>query len=128
MQINTTPQILVVDDMRDIRKIVQNFLQKMGFTRISEAEDGLQAIKHLEAGEFGLIIADWNMPNMNGLELLDAVRNNDNWKNIPFIMLTAEASKDNIVLAALHNVTDYIVKPFTANVLREKVLKILSKK
>ena len=111
--------------MRDIRKIVQSFLQKMGYKHIYEAENGRVAIKFLESDTIDLIIADWNMPIMNGLELLDEVRKSDDWKSIPFIMLTAEAKKENVVLALMHEVSDYIVKPFTANVLREKVMKVM---
>jgi two-component system chemotaxis response regulator CheY len=116
---------LIVDDEVVIRKIIANFLKKAGYVHFDTAEDGVQAIEALKNNEIDIIIADWNMPNLNGLALLDRVRENERWKKIPFIMLTAEAHEDNVMVAGLHKATDYIVKPFTADTLLKKVAKAL---
>jgi two-component system chemotaxis response regulator CheY len=113
--------VLVVDDFNTMRKIVRNGLKQIGFTNITEAEDGVKALEKLNAGEFKLIVSDWNMPNMMGIDLLKAVRTEEKLKDIPFLMITAEGKKENVLEAAKAGVSNYIVKPFTAEALQEKL-------
>lgn len=120
--------LLVVDDFATMRRIVSNLLREAGITNITEAEDGTEALRKLENGNFKFIISDWNMPNMNGLELLKAVRSSPQLQHLPFLLITAEARKDNIVDAAQAGADGYIVKPFTANILNEKIMMILKRK
>ena len=121
---NTDMKILVVDDFSTMRRIVRNILKQLSFTTIEEAEDGDVAFEKLKADEFDFIISDWNMPNMTGLDLLKAVRSSDKLKDTPFLLITAESEKENIVQAAQAGVNDYIVKPFTADVLQAKINRI----
>lgn len=116
--------ILVVDDFAAMRRIVKTSLRQLGFENISEAEDGQAALAKLEVGRYRLIISDWNMPNMMGIDLLKAVRANDKLKEIPFLLVTAEAQKENIIEAAKAGVSNYIVKPFTAEILQTKLEQI----
>lgn len=116
---------LVVDDFSTMRRIVKNILRDMEFKNILEAEDGTAAIQVLSTQKVDLIVSDWNMPKMNGLELLKHVRSTENIKDIPFLMVTAEAQKENILEAVKAKVSNYIVKPFTAATLAEKLAKIL---
>ncbi len=118
--------VLVVDDMSTMRKMVRVCLKKLGFENVTEAEDGEIALEKLEDGEFKLIISDWNMPNMMGIDLLKIVRKNEKWKSIPFLMVTAEAQKDNIREATKEGVTNYIIKPLTPQVLQSKLEAIFS--
>ncbi|MBI9074740.1 MAG: chemotaxis response regulator CheY [Desulfatibacillum sp.] len=118
-------KVLVVDDFATMRRIVKNILKDIGFTNIAEAEDGAVALKHLQTGPVDLIICDWNMPNMSGLDLLKAVRADDKLKAIPFVMVTAEAQKTRVVEAVQAGVSNYIVKPFTADAVKEKLKKVL---
>ncbi len=120
--------ILVVDDFSTMRRIVKTCLKQIGFENITEAADGKEALTKLESTEFRLIVSDWNMPNMMGIELLRAVRGSDKLKTIPFIMVTAEGNKDNIIEAAKAGVSNYIVKPFTADVLQQKMEAVFNKK
>jgi len=120
--------ILVVDDFSTMRRIVKTCLKQIGFENITEASDGKEALTKLESSEFRLIVSDWNMPNMMGIELLRAVRGSDKLKTIPFIMVTAEGNKDNIIEAAKAGVSNYIVKPFTADVLQQKMEAVFNKK
>jgi two-component system chemotaxis response regulator CheY len=120
--------LLVVDDFATMRRIVSNLLRESGAVHITEAENGAEALRKLEAGHFKLVVSDWNMPNMNGLELLQAVRNSPQLKDLPFLLVTAEARKENIVDAALAGADGYIVKPFTAATLNEKIMMILKRK
>jgi two-component system chemotaxis response regulator CheY len=113
--------ILVVDDFSTMRKIVRNCMKQLGFTNITEAEDGVQALEKLKTDTFKLIISDWNMPNMMGIDLLKAVRSSDDYKKIPFLMVTAESKKENVIEAAKAGVSNYIIKPFTADSLKEKL-------
>ncbi len=113
--------ILVVDDFSTMRRIVKNCLKQLGFNNITEAEDGAVALEKLNVGEFKFIVSDWNMPNMMGIDLLKAVRASDDLKHIPFLMVTAEAQKENILEAAKAGVSNYIIKPFTADLLTEKM-------
>ncbi len=118
--INKTIKILVVDDFATMRRIVKNILTQLGFTNIVEAEDGKQALGKVMEGDIDMIISDWNMPNMMGIDFLKAVRANPNTKAIPFLMVTAEANKENILAAVQAGVTNYVIKPFTAEVLEQK--------
>ncbi len=120
-------KILVVDDFSTMRRITKNILKQIGFENIEEAEDGAQAYAKLKMGGFGFVISDWNMPNMDGLDLLKAVRADPALKNIPFLMVTAEAEKDKVIEAIRSGVNNYVVKPFTAEVLKEKMDRIFEK-
>lgn len=117
-------RILVVDDFSTMRRIVRTLLKQLGYTNTEEAEDGNQALTKLRASKFDLVVSDWNMPNMTGLELLQAVRANATLKDLKFLMITAEALQENVVAAVQAGVTNYIVKPFTAETLKEKLDKI----
>ena len=121
--------ILVVDDFSTMRRIVKTCLRQLGFENITEAEDGTVALQRLKDGTpFALIISDWNMPNMMGIDLLKAVRANDSYKKIPFVMVTAEAQQENVIEAAKAGVSNYIVKPFTADMLQQKLEAVFAKK
>lgn len=119
---------LVVDDFSTMRRIVSNLLNQAGFGHVTEAEDGLEALRKMETGNFKFIVSDWNMPNMTGLELLKAVRSSPVLKHTPFLLITAEARKENIIDAAQAGADGYIVKPFTAAILSEKIEAILRRK
>lgn len=116
--------VLVVDDFSTMRRIVRNILRELGFKNIMEAENGAAAVTVLKNHEVDLIISDWNMPEMTGLELLKWVRGNARTKDLPFLMVTAEAQKENIVEAVKAKVSNYIIKPFTAATLQEKLQKM----
>lgn len=117
-------KILVVDDFSTMRRIVRNILKQLGFTNIEEAEDGDVALEKLKEGLFDFVITDWNMPNMTGLDLLKNIRADQKLKDTPVLIVTAEAEKENVVQAAQAGVNDYIVKPFTADVLQKKIERI----
>jgi two-component system chemotaxis response regulator CheY len=108
-----------------MRRILKNILKKIGFTQIIEADDGSNALKVLEKEKVDLVISDWNMPKMTGIEFLKAVRANTAFKDLPFLMVTAEAQKQNIIEAVQAGVSNYVVKPFTEEVITEKLAKIL---
>ncbi|HJW02140.1 MAG TPA: chemotaxis response regulator CheY [Azospira sp.] len=120
-------KFLVVDDFSTMRRIVRNLLKELGFTNVDEAEDGAIALQKLQAGGFDFVVSDWNMPNMDGLTLLQTIRATPNLKHLPVLMITAEAKKENIIAAAQAGASGYIVKPFTAAVLAEKLHKIFEK-
>lgn len=120
-------KILVVDDFSTMRRIVKNILKQLGYENIEEAEDGSQAYNKLKSGSFGFVVSDWNMPNMDGLELLKKVRSDPDLKDLPFLMVTAEAEKEKVIAAIKAGVSNYIVKPFTAEVLKEKMDRIFEK-
>lgn len=120
--------ILVVDDFSTMRRIVKTCLKQLGFENIQEAEDGQVALSKLQSSEFKLVVSDWNMPNMMGIDLLRAVRGDEKLKAIPFLMVTAEAQKENVLEAAKAGVSNYIVKPFTADQLQAKLEAIFNKK
>ena len=120
-------KFLVVDDFSTMRRIVRNLLKELGFNNVDEAEDGVAALARLNAGDIQFIVSDWNMPNMTGLELLRVVRSDDTLKALPLLMITAEAKKENIIEAAQAGASGYIVKPFTAATLEEKLNKIFEK-
>ncbi|MHA0913173.1 chemotaxis response regulator CheY [Kosakonia cowanii] len=120
-------RFLVVDDFATMRRIVRNLLKDLGFNRVEEAEDGLDALNKLREDAFDFVISDWNMPNMDGLQLLTEIRNDANLKTMPVLMVTAEAKKENIIAAAQAGASGYVVKPFTAATLEEKLNKIFEK-
>ena len=117
-------KILIVDDFATMRRIMKNILKQIGFTNIVEADDGTTALEELKKTTVDLIISDWNMPKMTGLDLLKSVRSTDGLKDIPFLMVTAEAQKQNVIDAVQAGVTNYVVKPFTAEAISEKLEKI----
>lgn len=117
-------KIMVVDDMSTMRRIVRNVLKQIGFTNVEEAENGKEALDKLKAESYGFVVSDWNMPVMTGIDMLRAIRADGALKDIPVLMVTAEAQKENIVEAVQAGVSNYIVKPFTAEALQEKMGKI----
>jgi len=117
-------RFLVVDDFSTMRRIVRNLLKELGFANVQEAEDGVDALAKLRAAEFDFVVTDWNMPNMTGIELLRAIRADAKLKHLPILMVTAEAKKENIIEAAQAGASGYVVKPFTAATLDEKLKKI----
>ena len=121
---NLKMRILVVDDFASMRKIIKGLLKQIGFQNIEEADDGSTALEKLKIGEFDLVICDWNMPKVPGIEVLKAVRNDPRLKDLPFLMVTAKAKKDNVMEAVKAGVNQYIVKPFTAETLQKKIEKI----
>ncbi|MBM4339155.1 MAG: response regulator [Deltaproteobacteria bacterium] len=120
--------ILLVDDFSTMRKIIKNILGQLGYVNIHEAEDGVAALEVLKKEKIHFVISDWNMPQMTGLELLKAVRTSEEWKDLPFLMVTAEGQKEHIVEAVKYRVSNYIVKPFTAETMTEKINKIFEGK
>ena len=120
-------KFLVVDDFSTMRRIVRGLLKEMGCNHSEEAEDGVAALSMLKHGKFDFVVSDINMPNMNGFDLLKAIKADDQLKHLPVLMVTAEARKEDIVLAAQSGAAGYIVKPFTKATLEEKVQKILLK-
>ncbi len=125
MDVNKKIKILVVDDFATMRKVIRNLLKQSGYENVTEAEDGVAAMSVLKSTKIDFVISDWNMPNMTGIELLRAVRSDNELGAMPFLMVTAESLKDNVVEAVKAGVSNYIVKPFTAEVLGEKIDKIL---
>lgn len=120
-------KFLVVDDFSTMRRIVRNLLKELGFTNVDEAEDGVVALQKLNSAQFDFVVTDWNMPNMDGLALLQTIRQSAHLKHLPVLMITAEAKKENIIAAAQAGASGYIVKPFTAGTLSEKLEKIFEK-
>ncbi len=120
-------KILVVDDFSTMRRIVRNLLKELGFANVSEAEDGVDALNKLRGeGNFEFVVSDWNMPNMTGIELLRTIRGDAALKHLPVLMVTAEAKRENIIEAAQAGASGYVVKPFTAATLDEKLKKIFA--
>jgi two-component system chemotaxis response regulator CheY len=120
-------RILVVDDFSTMRRIVRNLLKDLGYTNVDEAEDGAVALQKLNGGGFEFVVTDWNMPNMDGLTLLQTIRSTPALQHLPVMMITAEAKKENIIAAAQAGASGYIVKPFTSSTLAEKLNKIFEK-
>jgi two-component system chemotaxis response regulator CheY len=120
-------RFLVVDDFSTMRRIVRSLLKESGYSDVDEAEDGAVALKKLLASNFDFVVCDINMPNMNGFQLLDEIKKTDSLKHIPVLMVTAEARKEDILLAAKSGAAGYIVKPFTKSILDEKISLILTK-
>jgi two-component system chemotaxis response regulator CheY len=119
-------RFLVVDDFSTMRRIVRNLLKELGFINVKEAEDGVDALAKLRAETFDFVVSDWNMPNMTGIELLRAIRADAKLKHLPVLMVTAEAKRENIIEAAQAGASGYVVKPFTAATLDEKLKKIFA--
>ncbi|WP_299016373.1 chemotaxis response regulator CheY [uncultured Photobacterium sp.] len=120
-------KILIVDDFSTMRRIVKNLLRDLGFNNTQEADDGLTALPMLEKGGFDFVVTDWNMPGMQGIDLLKHIRADDELKHLPVLMITAEAKREQIIEAAQAGVNGYIVKPFTAATLKEKLDKIFER-
>ncbi|SCX81565.1 MULTISPECIES: chemotaxis response regulator CheY [Pseudomonas] len=120
-------KILIVDDFSTMRRIIKNLLRDLGFTNTTEADDGLTALPMLQSGNFDFLVTDWNMPGMNGIDLLRAVRADERLKHLPVLMVTAEAKRDQIIEAAQAGVNGYVVKPFTAQGLKDKIEKIFER-
>jgi two-component system chemotaxis response regulator CheY len=124
---NPNTKFLVVDDFSTMRRIVRNLLKELGYNNVDEAEDGAVALNKLKGGDFEFVVSDWNMPNMDGLTLLQHIRSDPMLTTLPVLMVTAEAKKENIIAAAQAGANGYIVKPFTAVTLEEKLAKIFEK-
>ncbi|MCK9236733.1 MAG: chemotaxis response regulator CheY [Thiopseudomonas sp.] len=120
-------KILIVDDFSTMRRIIKNLLRDLGFTNTAEADDGATALPMLNSGGFDFLVTDWNMPIMSGLDLLKAVRADEKLKHLPVLMVTAEAKRDQIIEAAQAGVNGYVVKPFTAQALKDKIEKIFER-
>lgn len=120
-------KILVVDDFPTMRRIIRSLLKELGFNNVDEAEDGQEGLAKVNGGGFEFVVSDWNMPNLNGLDMLKQIRANAATSTLPVLMVTAEAKKENIVAAAQAGANGYIVKPFTAATLEEKLNKIFEK-
>ena len=120
-------KILIVDDFSTMRRIVKNLLRDLGFNNTQEADDGQTALPMLKTGKFDFLVTDWNMPGMDGLTLLKEVRSDENLKDMPVLMVTAEAKREQIIVAAQAGVNGYVVKPFTAATLKEKIEKIFER-
>jgi|TARA_Y100001956_G_scaffold57523_1_gene56674 two-component system chemotaxis response regulator CheY len=125
--LNKNMKILIVDDFSTMRRIVKNLLRDLGFNNTQEADDGLTALPMLKKGEFEFVVTDWNMPGMQGIDLLKHIRADDELKHLPVLMITAEAKREQIIEAAQAGVNGYIVKPFTAATLKEKLDKIFER-
>jgi len=117
-------RFLVVDDFATMRRIIRNLLKELGFSNVDEAEDGVNALQKLRSEPFDFVVSDWNMPNMTGIDLLRNIRADEQLKGLPVLMVTAEAKKENIIAAAQAGASGYVVKPFTAATLDEKLKKI----
>lgn len=124
---NPNTKFLVVDDFSTMRRIVRNLLKDLGYTNVDEAEDGVMGLSKLRNGSFDFVISDWNMPNMDGLTMLQTIRADAALASLPVLMVTAEAKKENIIAAAQAGANGYVVKPFTAATLDEKLSKIFEK-
>ncbi len=120
-------KILIVDDFSTMRRIIKNLLRDLGFNNTAEADDGQTALPMLKSGKFDFLVTDWNMPGMDGLTLLKTVRSDEELSNMPVLMVTAEAKREQIVIAAEAGVNGYVVKPFTAATLKEKIEKIFQR-
>ncbi|MDO9597706.1 MAG: chemotaxis response regulator CheY [Azoarcus sp.] len=120
-------KFLVVDDFSTMRRIVRNLLKELGYVNVEEAEDGVAALQKLNSSQFDFVVTDWNMPNMDGLTLLQTIRRTPQLKHLPVLMITAEAKKENIIAAAQAGAHGYIVKPFTAATMAEKLEKIFER-
>ena len=123
----TSLKFLVVDDFSTMRRIVRNLLKELGFTNVEEAEDGAVALSKLRQGGFEVVVSDWNMPNMDGLSLLQTMRADAALKSLPFLMITADAKKENIAAVVQAGASSCIAKPFTAATLQDKLDKIFEK-
>lgn len=127
-QLDRDMKILIVDDFATMRKIVKTLFERLGFHQIVEAEDGVDALSKLRIDKFDFIVSDWNMPKMMGLDLLKAVRGDERLKDIPFLMITAESQKENVIQAVQAGVSNYVVKPFNQDVIETKLNQIFKNK
>jgi two-component system chemotaxis response regulator CheY len=125
MALDKSTNILIVDDYKTMLRIIRNLLRQLEFNNVEEATDGAEALAKLRGGQFGLVISDWNMAPMTGLQLLQEVRADGRLKAMPFIMITAESKTENVVAAKAAGVSNYIVKPFNAETLKEKIEKVM---
>jgi two-component system chemotaxis response regulator CheY len=127
MEMDKGMKILVVDDFPTMRRIVRNLLKELGYANVDEAEDGMAGLARLRSGKYDFVISDWNMPNMDGLAMLKEIRADASITHLPVLMVTAESKKENIIAAAQAGASGYVVKPFTAVTLDEKLNKIIEK-
>ena len=125
MAVDLNMNVLIVDDYKTMLRILRNLLKQLNFANVDDAADGTQALEKLKDGNFGLVISDWNMEPMTGIELLREVRGDGKLKNIPFIMVTAESKSENVIAAKDAGVSNYIVKPFNAETLKSKMVSVL---
>jgi len=125
MAVDKNMNILIVDDYKTMLRILRNLLRQLGFNNIDEATDGGMALQKLRAASFGLVISDWNMEPMTGIQLLREVRGDEHLKHLPFIMITAESKTENVIAAKEAGVSNYIVKPFNAETLKAKIASVL---
>lgn len=125
MSINHAMNVLIVDDYKTMLRIIRNLLKQIEFDNVDEATDGTEALSKLRSGNYGLVISDWNMQPMTGLELLQEVRKDTRLKTLPFIMITAESKVENVIAAKQSGVSNYIVKPFNADTLKDKLERVL---
>ncbi len=125
MAVDKTMNVLVIDDYKTMVRIVRNLMQQLGFMNIDDAPDGVRALEMIRSKTYGLVLSDWNMQPMSGFELLKAVRADERTKNLPFVMVTAEAKVENVVAARQAGVNNYIIKPFTLAVLKQKLTSVL---
>lgn len=125
MSVDKNMPILIVDDFKMMRRVVRNLLTQLGFSNLDEAADGAEALQKIKQKQYKLVVSDWNMEPMSGIELLEKVKSSPDTQSIDFIMLTAEGKTDNIIKAKQLGVNSYIVKPFTAKVLKEKLVALI---
>jgi len=125
MAVDMNMNVLIVDDYKTMLRIIRNLLKQLGFNNVEEASDGTEALTKLRAGNFGLVISDWNMEPMTGLQLLREVRSDEKMQNLPFIMITAESKTENVIAAKEAGVSNYIVKPFNAATLKAKLVTVI---
>lgn len=125
MAVDKNMRILVVDDFHTMRRIVINLLKQLGFSNVVEATDGREALDKVHSDKIDLVVSDWNMPNMTGIEFLKELRADEKYKALPFIMVTAEGKKENVIAAVHAGVSNYVVKPFNAATLKEKLTKVV---
>ena len=125
MSVDKSMNILIVDDYKTMLRIINNLLKQLGFSNIDEATDGTMALESFKGKNYGLVISDWNMEPMSGLELLKQIRAGNENKNVPFIMITAESKTENVIAAKQAGVNNYIVKPFNAETLKSKIAAVL---
>ncbi len=125
--LDTSMKILIVDDFSTMRRIIKNLLRDLGFENTDEADDGTTALPMLKEGNYDFLVTDWNMPGMSGIDLLKAIRSDESLSSLPALMVTAEAKREQIIEAAQAGVNGYVVKPFTAQILKEKIDKIFER-
>ena len=125
MAVDMNMNVLIVDDYKTMLRIIRNLLKQLGFNNVEEASDGTEALSKLRGGNFGLVISDWNMEPMTGLQLLREVRSDEKMQNLPFIMITAESKTENVIAAKEAGVSNYIVKPFNAATLKAKLVTVI---